>query len=520
MKFAQRFATVLSVILALAFLVCGSLLLLTPENALALVDSEPNVSEPRTNGLYKIPENPPSAANPLRTFGNFAWETFVALNWPADCSGSPLKEEEIGKDSNAPRVWEFYNYPEDIFKPNGEQPTPEPVTPPQCQNGNVGRIARNLRLTEIASNPKFAKFGPALIPPHEQTMDAKLNPELPFGYVLVDRAGNYVLNEPRMNPVEVDEIVENKWYSATQLAALNFNNDVSSSYANPFKLTCSSKGDYYYPTSNHPVAPCKKNKTEGAIEIKAAWMVLPKDSESPDGQLRDRLPDPNKYYTTERTFLVETPKSEKKQVTIPVALIGFHIVHKTSLQGWIWSTFEHIDNVLDPDPQGSDKLECYKPPELSYYNLYDPNSESPVNTPLASTPYLWRDEFPHAVTEKDGKIVEQERSNITRQVCIPSVAAELNEDWQQKLKGSVWKNYQLIGVQWLKQPYDPYGDGRDMFPKRLINAALEPYPQEVPEDFLKQFPDAGFSCVACHTAATLPDRRIKADFSFLMHHAK
>jgi len=509
---------------------------LTPENARSLGDSEPSVSEPEPSGLceinvsepepsglceinvsapepsglYEITENPPSSADPLQAFGKFAWETFVALNWPADCSGSPLTEKEIGQDSQAPRVWEFYNYPEDIFKPNGKKPDPESVIPPQCQNGQVVPIARKLRLTENRSNPTL------------ETMDGETNFELPFGYVLVDRAGNYVINERRMNTVEVDQIVENGWYSANRLAALNFNNDVSGSYANPFELMCSSQKDYYYPTSNHPLAPCRENKTEGAIEIKAAWMVLPENTDDNDRE----LPEPKRYYTTERTFLVETPEREVKPVTVPVALIGFHILHKTSVQGWIWSTFEHIDNAPDPNQQGSDGLECYTPPELSYYNLYDPKSHSPVNTPLAIIPYLWRDEFPHAVTEKDGKIVEQERSNITRQVCIPSVAADLNEAWQKKLEGfdptSVWKNYQLIGVQWLKQPYDPYSGGRDVFPKRLINVALEPYPQKVPEEFIDKFPDAGFSCISCHTAATLSgrDKKIKADFSFLMSHAK
>lgn len=518
MKFPRRFAAVLSVIMALTFGVCGSLLLLTPENARALVYSEPEVSKQETSGLYEIPENPPSSANPLQAFGNFAWETFVALNWPADCSGSALKGKEIGQDSQAPRVWEFYNYPDDIFLPNGDKPDPKPVIPPQCEDVNAVPIARKLRLTEIGPNRIFSGFGPT-IPEEDQARYEETSIELPFGYVLVDRAGNYVLSESRMNPVEVDQIVENDWYSADELAALNFNNEVSGSYANPFELMCSSKEDYYYPTSNHPLAPCRDNKTEGTIEIKAAWMVLPENPDDNDSE----LPNPKKYYTTKRTLLVENTEREEKEVTVPVALIGFHILQKTSLQGWIWSTFEHIDNAPDPNPQGSDGLECYTPPEVSYYNLYDSDSPSPINTPLAIIPYLWQDEFPHAVTEKDGKIVDQERSNITRQVCITSVAADINKDWQEKLEGfeptSVWKNYQLIGVQWLKQPYDPYGDGRDVFPKRMINAALEPYPQEVPE-FLKPFPDAGFSCIGCHTAATLPNRSVKADFSFMMQDAK
>ena len=33
-----------------------------------------------------------------------------------------------------------------------------------------------------------------------------------------------------------------------------------------------------------------------------------------------------------------------------VALVGLHFVHKTkSRPQWIWTTFEHIDNVPDPD---------------------------------------------------------------------------------------------------------------------------------------------------------------------------
>ncbi|MBP0016340.1 MAG: hypothetical protein J7647_02135 [Cyanobacteria bacterium SBLK] len=520
---SKTFTRILSVIILAFFLACVSLMLLPPKSSSALANSNYDTSiQEVSRDLREIPQNPP--ANPsLKTFGNFAWKTFIALNWPANCTTNlplePLEDKEIGQAPNLPRIWEFYPYPEMIFLPRGATPDIKPDIPTQCQpHGKL--IARKLNLTELGSNPIFSGFGPILPIVLSNWQARKTGIELPFGYVLVDRQGNYVLSEPRMNFVEFTQIEKNGWYSADKLEELKFNNNVSGNSANPFQLICSAQKENGYPTKNNPLVPCRDNETEGAIEIKAAWMVLPKNANPRE------LPNPKVYYTTKRTLFVETPEHKIKPVMIPVALIGFHILHKTSLNGWIWSTFEHINNAPDdPNMEDDNGYGCYTPPDLNYYNLYDPKSSSRVNTPLASTPYLWRDEFPHAVTEdKYRNIVEQRRSNITRQVCIPHAIEALNKDWQETLKGfnssSVWQHYQLIGVQWLDQPSNPYGNGRNVLPKQMLNVALEPYPQKVPQDFLERFPDAGFSCVSCHTAATLPDKRTKADFSFLMNHAQ
>jgi len=458
------------------------------------------VSVPQPELTSQIPANPNrSSYNPETQFGEFAWQAFVALNWPANCDGLPLEDKQIGEAPNAPRVWEFYNTPDRIFLANGQDPRPVlPIVPPGCQTERTlsqSTQKLGLRFTEAAG--VLAKATPLEI---ERRTDILL----PDRKALIDQSGNYILNEIRMNPIEVEEIVDKEWYSADNLREFN-NTD------NFFALVCSSLTSYRIYKGQ---LPCQKNDDVGAIELKAAWMVLP-------------TPVPEEiesnYYTTTRTFVVEEEVSEnniEKEVTVPVALVGFHIVQKTSRQGWTWATFEHLDNAPDADNLPSD----------GDYNLYNPNCQENCqeNKSYAKKPYLWRDEFPHAVTRDEaGKIEPQIPSQITRLVPITATAESLNSTWQQKLQNvggsSVWQNYQLIGTQWLGTPTLPYElTLRNVQPNQgnqfsqLANVTLEPYVQKT---------DIGSSCIACHTNAYLQkptdlQKGTYADFSFLLEAAQ
>lgn len=192
---------------------------------------------------------------------------------------------------------------------------------------------------------------------------------------------------------------------------------------------------------------------------------------------------------------------------VEVGLIGFHIAHKTSEQGWLWSTFEQVDNVPDGTSTPTN------------YTLFNPNCKENCeeNQPYVELPYLWREDAPHAVTKVGDTIRNQIPSQIVR---LPEMNGSLNkgtldqlkkqtEDWQQALKdvsnSSVWQYYKLIGTEWLESPKVPYNtDDREITPAKppLANVALEPYFQ-------------GVSCIACHTSASLPNQAY-ADFSFLM----
>ncbi|NES71983.1 MAG: hypothetical protein F6K24_45685, partial [Okeania sp. SIO2D1] len=300
-----------------------------------------------------------------------------------------------------------------------------------------------------------------------------------------------------------NQIVANEWYSANNLTEFN-NTD------NLFALVCSSLTPDGIYTEQFP---CEENEDVGVIEIKAAWMVLP---EPIPAEIE------SEYYTTTRTFLVDEARSindTEREVTVPVALIGFHIVHKTSRQAWVWTTFEHVGNAPDANNL----------PSSGSYNLYNSNCQENCqqNQPYAKEPYLWRDEFPHAVTIEDSKIKQQIPSQITRLIPITATAQLLNSDWQEELRkvdsASIWQNYQLIGTQWLGSPAVAYEPSlRDVQPRQgnqasqLANVTLEPYVQKT---------EIGSSCIACHTHAHLPTlnappEAIHADFSFLLGRAE
>ena len=52
-----------------------------------------------------------NAQNP---FDIFSWQTFVALNWPANEAGVPIGEP-IGTRPDLPRVWQSYKQPGEVF---------------------------------------------------------------------------------------------------------------------------------------------------------------------------------------------------------------------------------------------------------------------------------------------------------------------------------------------------------------------------------------------------------------------
>ncbi|MBD6620502.1 hypothetical protein FNW02_33155 [Komarekiella sp. 'clone 1'] len=439
----------------------------------------------------EIPHNPNQAKQeasypntPRVVFlDHFAWQVFAALNWPADCQqGSPLASKKIGEAPDAPRVWEFYSTPETVFV-SGKTPS-TPNKPFICLN------AENRLLPPKNSTVKLTEQG---------KLDAKGQNANPQDLPLIDQQGNYIIVETYINPQEFNQIVKNKWYDSVNLA--QFNND-----NNQFDLICSGREN-----DNILGVPCSTYEKEGAIEIKASWRVFDEQT-SKDEKAR--------YYTTKRKVLIpgksdkcDTGKAfcsdtgEEFSQVIEVGLIGFHIKHKTSEQGWIWSTFEQVDNV----PDGTLKQ--------NKYTLNNPDCQKNCveNTPYVEPPYLWRKEAPHAVTKIGGEIKNQIPSQIVRSFKpkspLDSQISEQNQQWHQALKdiskSSVWQYYNLVGTQWLTNPSQLYNEQlREITPKLpLANVTLEPYIQNS-------------SCIGCHTGAKLRTRmQPYADFTFQMARA-
>jgi hypothetical protein len=376
-------------------------------------------------------------------FDLFSWQSFVALNYPAGpgdiTSAAP------------PRVWETYPTPDEVFKPS-------PVLP-ICPNLDT-RGKKVLHL--MAKNESV--LGPS--PFFEST-----------GQPLIDRNLNFTLYEIHINPDEVAYLTgQGLNTQAGQVQFMRQGKHVN------FPL-----GSY------GPARPGNPGGDVGPIEVKAAWRILQ----------TDKGDDPRRYYTEQAVIVLDPANSPNPSqpfcTQATVGLVGLHILHKTKSQAWIWTTFEHVDNA--PQQGQVDPAKRY-----SFYNQGCPHC--PVNQPPtlpAGQTYRWAAKPPYAAAYATNGGHYGSPGLFGTQVArvqqtFPSTAAT-NPVWQQRLAGTVWANYQLIGSQWLTI------ETREGVPVQESNTVLETYVQSSPKFS---------SCINCHTDARTWTKQ-PADFSFLLN---
>jgi mono/diheme cytochrome c family protein len=207
-------------------------------------------------------------------------------------------------------------------------------------------------------------------------------------------------------------------------------------------------------------------KQVGAVEIKFAWKILTASD------YKDR------YYHTQGYVLDEkTNKFVKKDL----GMIGFHISQKTPTGSqWVWSTFEHIDN-LDQNPTvGKDGKTTFIHPTLT-----DPDCEiCPVNVDVSGggNSFTFKN-GPHgdywAVNSSGTLSAYYANSNVMktqakRMIDIPLRVKQVNQMMQTyfKSQNSVWQYYQLIDTQYpLDQnvPPAPHDEDNYNVPKSVLN---------------------------------------------------
>lgn len=389
----------------------------------------------------------PTLASLQQDFDVFSWQSFIALNWPANPDGSPNTNLTIGQASNAPVVWESYRESRTIFLPGGATPAPwgeDSPLPPVCKNIDAKHLpAGTMRLTQVGKTPNVLD---------ESGEPFKTGP-------LIDQNGQYTRFSIMTNEAMFNYIVTYKLYSKDGQKAFNADANFPSSQTSTQQL--------------------------GSIMIKTAWVKM-------GGKY-----DPAKFYTTYALVYdnpEEQPGVKPSCVLEQVGLVGFHIAHKTAGEPqWIWSTFEHVDNVPT----------LGKRPSLTAYNFFDPHcKDCKVNQP---PPRPWN---PGSAYTKP--------SQVERVIPITPEAQQLNEAYHQALAAavpdSVWVNYELVSTQWptdAKSKIDPTGVPAPSF---LANATLESYIQ----GRVKQ---TSSSCMACHNNATSTTGNF-SDFTYLLQRAQ
>lgn len=302
------------------------------------------------------------------------------------------------------------------------------------------------------------------------------------GSVLIDQAGNFVLYETRMN-------------------------GVAQSYAVKEGLGTLAGQQGFWQSGAAISFP---RKGTPSVLVKTAWRPVA------------TLKDAERYAL--RRAVVHVPAEDSATgaalcLPMMVGLVGMHIVSRTESGNgdeWLWSTFEHVDNVplaanaRDINSLFTDDLfpgGCAAPRQVDRrdYAFFDPACPyCAANLPPEGR-FSWAAEAPYALA--DGAPVKHAPQILRCWKVFDSTMA-MNARWQAKLNGQIWANYQLISTQWRGGPVTPIFEHGEV-PRYLSNTTLESYIQTAKEG----------SCMGCHAGAVTAIGQ-PSNFTFLFRDAR
>lgn len=349
------------------------------------------------------PEIPVDIADPLtatqRDFDDYAWRLFVALNWPTR-DGRADPKTMIGTAPGAVRVWESFTDPAAVF----------PHRDPRVVAA-VGGDGKHLH---------FVSQKERLGAPPEVIDDPGFSLQAASSWPLIDGYGNYAVNEIRINSTLADHIVEHRLADPAVVERLE-----------------------------RVVLP------PGSIELKAGWRVFPPGWD-------ERHPIARRYHVRRGTIYVTADQAESgEEFTIENALLGLialHVIQKTDSQpGWIWATFEQVDNhCIDYEP-----LPGLAPTfNAGHVKPGDGRANRPSliratdgrgGLPGKKTGYKWRSTAPYAG--------DYNPTVVTRCKNEVEPPREVNAKWREALiavsEDTPWQYYRLAVVQWFEKHRDP-----------------------------------------------------------------
>jgi hypothetical protein len=227
----------------------------------------------------------------------FAWNSFIAMNWPANTATCGPDTSKSIRSGRGPTVWETFAEDTSVFV----QPPNSPA--PWCGGARANLAALPPKVRQLAQRYPGVK---AL---HYQSKAAALPFFVqPTGGVLTDQNGRWVRYELTLNQDEYKYLHDNQlWNQAGQLSFKQAGKTIS------------------FPTS-----------PTGAMEFKASWKVLS----------QQEVASKRFYMTRAIVYNDSTGEPSPGPNPVTVGLVGLHITHKTLQQPtWYWATFEQVDNT-------------------------------------------------------------------------------------------------------------------------------------------------------------------------------
>ncbi len=389
--------------------------------------------------------------NGLQNAAVFAWNEFIALNWPAKSgtrdSADPTQPFGV---QTGPLVWETFRSKVEVYPGNGNATTPphggaggyndppDYIYDPGTVHTQDGRIAAcsgqapggptawiNLDETsELGVNQTFAGIVPAVDP---------------SGRNSAPRLIRYAV---KTDHVEYDYVVSPQspyWYGARVKGS-----PLATAIANYQSVAGKTP-----PVD--PPAPFVELPV-GTIEVKSAWRPLAPGE------------NPRHFHTALVRYYEAGPTPGSFCYRQAVwGLVGMHIIHKTESAPWfVWATFEQADNVRSAagrpveDAEGNLRVTT---PELLYKDAASGPSLSILGRYYCTAPGLrlyFRESASFSGLPSGGDICVDQRFSP-----IPSVVIAVNQeahgaidDYAAKhhVAESPWRYYKLVDVQ--PQPFD------------------------------------------------------------------
>jgi hypothetical protein len=409
-----------------------------------LVFAVPVLAQPAFPSPTVSPNIPPDVNTPFPTvapnlpyFDDFSWQEFIGFTWPARTSASSPYSRGIADttkrygDTTGPLVWQTLKSDYELFLPGGATPAAwNSYNSPSPCGGTLIPYQ-----TILASFDKYHGFNQA-------GFGVDAGP-------LISQNAQYVRYETRVNMPEY-----------------NFILNPGSPWPGPLYLA-----------KNLPngTIPALKFPT-GSIEIKAGWRNLagvPPAQQATYFQTQAQLLDPVSGICSSATL----------------GLVALHIINKTAkFPNWVWSTFEHIDNV----PAITGETPYGAPP----YGFNDNNPANQKISPMGKPISKCNPPLPKPTPTQ---VIRLRRIAASTQTTNSMYHAD------SRLAGTVWQNYQLVMTQW------PINGGASTFP-----STTQPVPQTntanvAAETWFQASTATG--CMACHQVAT---NNAKTDFVWFL----
>lgn len=382
--------------------------------------------------------------NPIKFFDDYSWKMFIALNWPAKAGARGVPDAQKPFGGPGPVVWETWKEAQEVFLASGA----DPGDWESLQVAGIPQAAADAARRGEKVLTSFIKL--------EDINQAGFSPSLPLG-PLVGLNKEYVRYETRFNKVQYEKIRGNPNDDATKLY---------------LRKNIPGTGQ---PALNFPVT---------STEVKAAWREFDL-SDPAEAAALDR------YY--HEKALVRDPITGAFQEKT-VGLVGFHIVQKTaSRPEWIWSTFEHVENLSGAHPSFNDPEGPQGPPLVNV----DPDTGA----------------TPKAISKTNPAQPKHQRKpiQVVRLRPIHDSTHQTNSLYREMIKDTVWKNYELVMTQW---PTNPGGTGVGS-PFPASGPAHPTNPQSTPNvsnSTMETYVQTSSTCMNCH-GLSAPRR---ADFVFTL----